>query len=130
MGIDKIVYIGLGISATVVLVLLIPVVLQLKKTIRGVDEFLKKTEDQLDPVLAELQDVLAELKTTTNNINTVTSNARELSQSVLDLSYKINSISTVISDLQKETNATVAGLKAGVKTAVGVFVKNLTRKGG
>ncbi len=127
---EKIVFIGLGISATVVLILLIPVVLQLKKTVKGIDEFLKNTENQLDPVLKELQEVLSELKTTTNNINTVTSNARELSQSVLDLSYKINNITSVITDLQRETNATVAGLKAGVKTAVGVFVKNLTKKGG
>ncbi len=130
MAAEKIILIILGLSATILIVLLIPVVLQLKRTIKRLEDFLVSTDEELKPTLQELQGVLSEIKKTSNNVNTITSNVRGLSESVVELSTKLNNISSVITNIQRETNATVAGLKAGVKTAAGVFVKNIISKGG
>jgi len=130
MAIERVILIILGISATVFIFLLIPVVVQLKKTIKRLVDFLSSTDEELKPALKELQGVLSEIKITSNNVNAITSNVRGLSESVVELSTRINNISSVITNLQRETSATVAGLKAGVKTAAGVFVKNIISKGG
>ncbi|NOY40025.1 MAG: DUF948 domain-containing protein [Nitrospirae bacterium] len=125
--------IAVVIIAVVVIVsagFLIPVLIEFRKTMKRLNEFLDTTGKELPPAIDELKQTLENLRSISGDIQSVTGGVREISDVLTDTANNLRSVSNVISRVGNETNAVIAGLKTGVKTALGVFVKNLLRKGG
>ena len=109
---------------------LIPVLMEFRRTMKRLNEFLDVTGKELPPAINELKQTLENLKNIAGDVQSVTGGVRELTDVLTDTADNLRSVSSVISRVGTETNAVIAGLKTGVKTAVGVFLKNLLRKGG
>ncbi|VAX32339.1 hypothetical protein MNBD_NITROSPIRAE02-284 [hydrothermal vent metagenome] len=125
--------IAVVIIAVVVIIsagFLIPVLIEFRKTMKRLNEFLDTTGKELPPAIDELKQTLESLKTISEDIQSVTGGVREIADVLTDTADNLRSVSSVISRVGNETNAVIAGLKTGVKTAIGVFVKNLLHKGG
>jgi uncharacterized protein YoxC len=109
---------------------LIPVLIEFRKTMKRLNEFLYTTGKELPPAIDELKQTLENLKKIAGDLQSVTGGIREISNVLTDTASNVRSVSGIISRVGTETNAVMAGLKTGVKTAIGVFLKNLLRKGG
>lgn len=121
------------IVAVVLLViagLFIPVILEFRRTMLRFNRFINNTDESLSPALNELQKTLENVNSLAGDIKYVTAATKGVSESLQDTAANIKAISMTISGLRAETNATVAGLKAGLKAAFGVFIKNIIQKGG
>lgn len=104
---------------------LVSALIEFRKTTRRLNEFLDAAEKDLPPTINELRYTLENLKLITGNIRSVTDGVRELSETLTDTAKNIRSISKIVGTVGTETNATIAGIKAGIKTAFGVLVKNI-----
>ncbi len=109
---------------------LIPVLIEFRRTMKRLNEFLDATGKELPPAIDELKQTLENLKNIAGDVQSVTGGIRDLTDVLADTADNLRSVSRVISRVGTETNAVIAGLKTGAKTAVGVFLKNLLRKGG
>jgi len=120
----------IALAAVVSAAFLIPVLVEFRKTMKRLDRFLDTTERELPPAIDELKQTLENLRNISGDIQSVTGGIREITDALTDTADNVRSVSSVISRVGTETNAAIAGLKSGVKTAIVVFFKNLLRKGG
>ncbi len=109
---------------------LIPVLVEFRRTMKRLNEFLDATGKELPPAIDELKQTLGNLKNIAGDVQSVTGGIRDITDVLTDTANNVRSVSSVISRVGTETNAVIAGLKTGLKTAFGVFLKNLLRKGG
>lgn len=112
----------LAVAVLAASVFLISVLVELKKTTRRLNGFIDSLDRDLLPAVTELRYALEDIRTTTKR-------ARDLSEALHDVADNVRSVSDVVSGVRRETNATLAGLKAGLKTGLGVFLKNLIGAG-
>jgi uncharacterized protein YoxC len=109
---------------------LISLILELKKTLRAVNDFINTTEQSLKPTLEELQHTLRSLRNVSEDINTVTTDVKTLSHSVRDVGQRIQGINSLIEIAASATAIRASGLRAGIKTGIEVLLKNLFSKTG
>lgn len=109
---------------------LILVLIELRRTSKRLNDFLEVTEKDFAPAVAEFKPTIENLKFITGDVRSVTDRVRGMSESLSSTSENIRSISRTISGMENEASATIAGLKAGLKTSLMVFIKNISRKGG
>ncbi len=126
--------IWLGIIAIAVAVTagyIISLIIELKKTINSVNVVLKSIEENLNPVLDELQLTLKGLRNISDDINEVTSDVKVLSKSFKDIGVNINRASSFIGTAASFASIRASGLKAGLKTGLGILISNIfSRIGG
>ncbi len=109
---------------------LISLLIELRKTVRKHNDFISTIEKDVPPVIDELKQTLENLKNVTDDIQSVTGGIRELSGALTDTADNVRQVSRLITTIGTETNATIAGIKTGIRTAFGVFIKNFFHKGG
>ncbi|NOZ24861.1 MAG: DUF948 domain-containing protein [Nitrospirae bacterium] len=127
---SDIAFVTIAAAAVIALGFLIPALVELRKTMKRLNEFLDTAEKELPPAIDELKQTLENLRNITGDIQSVTGGVREIANALSDTADNVRSISGMLGRVGTETNAAIAGLKTGVKTAVAVFAKNLVRKGG
>jgi len=129
-------YAGLiTLAILVATVFFILVLIELRKTMKALKEFLQMTENTLKPTLEELQEYLKVAKDVTENVNTVAEDVRVFSGSVREIGENVRGVSRgmkTLSDLVGEQSSTVAmkvsGLRAGIRAASQIVFENLLRK--
>jgi uncharacterized protein YoxC len=109
---------------------LIPVLLELRRTVRTLNGVLKITEESLAPTLRELRATLENLDRITSDINTVTDDVRVFSGSIRQVGKDIHELNSLIAALGGGIGSKLAGLRAGIGAGVSYFARNLVRKGG
>ena len=110
---------------------IISLIIDLKKTVRLLNELLKTTEESIKPTLEELQQTLKSLRNVSNDINAVTTDVKTLSGSVRDVGLNIKHVSNLIEEVTSSTLIKASGLKAGIKTGLMFLLSNLfLKKGG
>ncbi|MEW6675259.1 MAG: DUF948 domain-containing protein [Nitrospirota bacterium] len=126
------IWIGLIVLAFLVTVgLLIPVLMELRKTARSLRKFLKTTEESIKPTLEELQQTLKSIRNVSDDVNDVTGDIKTFSGSVRDVGHNIRHMSNLIEDVTSSTVIKASGLRVGIKTALEVLLNNLfSKKGG
>lgn len=120
---------GLIVLAVLVLTgFLVMLIIELKKTTRS----LRNTIDNnLNTTLGEIQETLKSIRNISDNITGITSDVKNLTGNVKEVGQNVKHVSELVGNVTSATSVTVAGLKAGIKTAIGVILNNLfTRKGG
>lgn len=113
---------------------IISLALELKKTLRSMNDFLATTEEsvrQLKPALEEVQQTLKSARGITDNLNDVTTDIKTLSGAVRDVGLTVRQVSNTVGDLASLTAIEASGLKAGFKAGAIYFLRNLFfKKGG
>jgi uncharacterized protein YoxC len=109
---------------------LIPVLLELRRTVRTLNSVLKITEESLAPTLRELRSTLANLDRITSDVNSVTDDIRLFSGSLRQVGKDLHELREVVGLLGGGLGAKVAGLRAGISTGFRYMAHNLLKKGG
>ncbi len=127
---NDIAFIIIAIAAVLLVAFLIPALIELRKTLKRVQTFMDTTEKDISTTMVELRATLENLKSITEDVETVTNNVRGITSSLEETVHILEGVKRFLNTVQVETNATIAGLKEGIKTAAAVFVKNIVSKGG
>ncbi|HET6515174.1 MAG TPA: hypothetical protein VFG09_08440 [Thermodesulfovibrionales bacterium] len=106
------------IAAVAVLII---VMIELRGAVRSLNEVMKTVK----PTLEELQLNLRSVRSITDNITTVTEDVKVLSGSVKDVGLTVKQINALVSGVTVSTAATASGVRAGVKAAAQVLLKDL-----
>jgi uncharacterized protein YoxC len=120
----------IAIAVAVTAGFVISLIIELKKTVRSLNEFLKTTEQSVKPTLEELQQTLRSLRSVSDDLNEVTSDIKTLSGSVKDVGMNIKHVSNLVEDVTSSTLIKASGLKVGVKTGLMFLLNNLFLKKG
>ncbi len=98
----------------------------LKRMSMTLEEFIKRTENNINSTLIELRGTLENARKITDDVGTITEEVRHISHIVASLDKGVRGL---YGYLQEEfgpaAEANFAGLKAGIKTGVVTLVKNL-----
>jgi len=118
----------LAVAIAAGILFLIPVLLELRRTVRTLNSVLKITEESLAPTLRELRTTLENLDRITGDISTVTDDVRVFSGSLRQVGKDVKELSGMVGLLGGGIGAKMAGLRAGVGAGVSYLAKNLLRK--
>lgn len=119
----------LGIIAALFLVIavyLIPLLLELKKTVISVRN---TTEKNLNPALDELQLALKSMKSIYDDVNDITGAVKGVADSITEVSAKIFAVNRALDALGSAASVRAMSLKAGVAAAATYLLTNLMKKG-
>jgi methyl-accepting chemotaxis protein len=121
----------IGISVAVTAGYVISLIIELKKTLRSVNDLVKTTQESLKPTIEEVQETLRSLRGVSDNLTDVTSDIRTLSSSVRDVGVTVKQVSGVVGNIASLASIQSSGLKAGVKASAMYLLHNLfSKKGG
>ncbi|MGD0230823.1 MAG: DUF948 domain-containing protein [Syntrophorhabdales bacterium] len=132
------VFFGLITAAVIALVTFVIVSsVRFMDTLKAVRRFLDTADVTLKETMqtiGEANQNLRNLRRITEDVSAVTDDIRSFSGSMRDVGYGVKQLTTnvrqigeQIENLGAETFASVCGLRAGVKTGIEVFLKNLLR---
>ncbi|MBA4417018.1 MAG: hypothetical protein C0392_03765 [Syntrophus sp. (in: bacteria)] len=122
------IFLGITTLAVVVLtIIVVRVMLELRSGMAAMRESAKKTEDSLLPALEELQLTMKSIRKVTDNIGVVTEDVQVFSGSVRQIGDNIRQVSQLVEDVSISSAVSIIGLKAGVKAASAVLLKNIFR---
>ncbi|MGO9612187.1 MAG: DUF948 domain-containing protein [Dissulfurispiraceae bacterium] len=96
--------------------------IEMKKAAVSLRDFLKSMEERLAPVIDSSQQTLGSIKKVGDDLGTVTQNVREVSEALIEISSTIRALSCLINELQGGLSLRVAGVRAGIKTAMDVLM--------
>ena len=120
----------LAAAVAVATLFLVPLLLELRRTVRTLNGVLKITEESLGPTLRELRSTLANLDRITSDINSVTDDVRMFSGSLRQVGKDLHEMRDVVALLGGGVGAKIAGLRAGFSTGFKVLAHNILKKGG
>jgi uncharacterized protein YoxC len=104
------------------------VMIEVRETVKTVKEFLKNTEDTLNPTIEELRKSLKSIRNVTDNATAITEDVRTLSSSVREVGNNIMQVSKFVNSAASSPFLCISGLKAGIKAAAGVIIKDVLSK--
>lgn len=107
---------------------LIYAAIEMRKVALAAKEFLKTTEERIIPLLDETTLTLRSVRKVSDDIGTVTGNVRELSGSVNDITTNLKALSGIVNDLEQGVSVRVLGVKAGMKAALDVLMKQFKQR--
>lgn len=105
-----------------VIVFILFAAIELRKASVALREFLKRTEDKMQPVLEQTELTLASLRKVSEDVKGVTGNVRYVSDSVSEFAVNIRTANALIGELQQALTSRASGLRAGLSTALAVFM--------
>lgn len=131
------VFFGLITAAIIALVVaLIWLCIRLGETMQALKAFLGNSQESIQESLGEVNQNLRSLRALTENINTAADNItsftgsiREIGDEVKQIAGNVKSVGDAVQDLSEEALASVRGVRAGFKTGLEVFLKNLFHSG-
>jgi len=130
------IFLGLATLAFVVaVVIFIIVMIELRHAVRRLKELLVTTESSIKPTLVEFQQTLKSVRVLTENVTNVTEDIQVFSGSVKEVGENVKMVSKSVKRagdfvewITSSTGLEVSGLRAGIKTGLKVFLKNLFRQ--
>jgi uncharacterized protein YoxC len=107
---------------------LVYVSLEIRKLSTNLSCFIKNTEDRLNPVLFETEQTLRSFRKVSDDVGTVTGDVRDVSSGIREIAYNVQALSSVVSALIGDVSLRVGGIKAGLKAALGVLIKDIKER--
>jgi len=104
---------------------LIPVLIELKRTIRRANEFIQVTEKDITTSLREVEDTLRSIRGITDKINEVTSDVTSISGGLSSAAHDLRVTTRHMEKLVNRLSRHFSGIKAAMSAAVGVLINNL-----
>ena len=129
-------FLGLLTLAFIVgVIIFILVMLELRKTIRALKEFIDTTEHSLTPTIIELRETLGRVKDLANSAMVVTEDIKIFSGALKDAGGSVKRVSgdvehvvNLVEGISSLAAVEVPSFKAGVKVGFGFLLKNLFKK--
>ena len=113
-------------------IIFIFVMIELRKAIGALKEFVKTTENSLKPTVVELQETLKSVRNVAENTTAITGDMKLLSGALKDLGENVKHVSgdvkhlvSFVDGMTQSALVEASGLKAGVKAGFWFFLKNL-----
>ena len=97
--------------------------IQIKKAGDAITAFLAATELKINPVLKEAEETLKSIRTVSDDIGSVTSSVKNVSGTISELAFKIRTLGLLTDGIQNQLYVRISALKAGIKAATGVLLK-------
>jgi hypothetical protein len=97
--------------------------IQIKKAAEAITAFLAATELKINPVLKEAEETLKSIRTVSDNIGSVTSSVKNISGTISELAFKIKTLGLLTDGIQNQLYVRISALKAGIKAATSVLLK-------
>ncbi|MFC1549337.1 DUF948 domain-containing protein [Nitrospirota bacterium] len=106
---------------------LIPVLIELKRTIAKANEFMEVTEKDLSSSLREIEDTLKSIRGITDKVNEVTGDVTSFSDGLRGAAHDIKETTRHIEKLTLRLSRHFSGVKAAISAVLGVIINNLKR---
>lgn len=126
-------FMGVGLFILVLgilmaIVLLIYAIFEIKKATAALNSSLKYAEEQLSPVLLEAGHFLRSVRKITDDAGAVTYAVRNLAEASNDIVINLKALSIALKGLGDGLSLRAFGVKAGVKTALNVFINQMKER--
>jgi len=97
--------------------------IQIKRAADAITAFLAATELKINPVLKEAEETLKSIRTVSDDIGSATSSVKDISGTLSALAFKIKTFGLLTDEIQNRLSVRILALKAGIKAATGVLLK-------
>ena len=104
---------------------LIPVILELRRTIAQAGEFMESTEKDLSSTLRETEETLKSIRVITDRVNQVTTDVTDVSGGISGAAHDLRETTRHMEKLVRRLSGHFSGLKAAMSAAAGVLINNL-----
>lgn len=108
----------------------VDVVKSLNKVLLTVDESMRSTVYEVNENLKNVKQMTVDMTSVTSDIKAFSSSIREVGNSVRQVGGSMRKIFDVAQSFGTEAVSTISGVRAGIKTGVDGFLKNLFRTPG
>ncbi|MBI4688408.1 MAG: DUF948 domain-containing protein [Nitrospirae bacterium] len=129
MSVEQLVLIIVLIIA-VLTAFLIPAILQIKKTAKSAEDFMKATQESLNPLLSELRQTIEKTNRAAEGVEESVRNVQRLTKSVGETGALVEEVNNLLRQTGLSCAVKTASIGVGVKTAISVLAKGLIKKGG
>lgn len=109
-----------AVAFVILVIFIIPILLQLRKTLATLNQFVERAEREILPTLNKLQ-------TTVEEVNQELAKVNDTTTSVQDAAKKIDNIVRVVQEIVSSPLIRVASISAGVQGAARAFLKRKKR---
>lgn len=121
-------FIMLTLGVLAALGVLIYAVMEIRRLAVTLNEFIKSTEEKLYPVLEETELSLRSFRKISDDAGRVTENIRNLSDAAQDIVTNVRALSSVVNYVGEGASVRISGVKAGLKTALGVLIRQIRER--
>ncbi|MBI5056589.1 MAG: DUF948 domain-containing protein [Nitrospirae bacterium] len=122
---------GIIAGALIVLVaFLIPAILQITRTAKAAEEFLRTTQASLNPLIARLNETVDKTNQIAAKLDQSISDVQHLTKAVGETGAIIGDINNFIRNIQTALSVTTSSFGTGIKTALSVLAQGIIKKGG
>lgn len=102
--------------------------IEIRKAALTFNGFLIRIEERIKPVLEEAEQSLKSIRNVSDDARTITENVKNFSSSINEIATNIKIISNIVNELKEGASLRVLGIKAGIKAALNVLIKELSAK--
>jgi len=120
-----------GIIAGVLIVLaafLVPAILQITRTAKAAESFLKTTQESLNPLILKLNDTVDRANGVVSEVEESVHNVQQLTKAVGETGALLGEVNNLIRKAGMVLSVTTSGFGAGIKAALGVLTKGAIEK--
>ena len=122
---------GIIAGALIVLVAyLLPVILQIKRTAKAAEDFLRTTQESLNPLLKKLQETVDKTNHIADKLDESIGHVHHLTKSVGETGAIIDDINQLIRQITSSISVITSNFGVGFKTALSVLTQGIIKKGG
>ena len=104
---------------------LIPVIIELRRTIAQANEFLQGTEKELTATLKEVDETLKSVRGITDSVNKVTSDVTSVTDGFRNVAHDLRVTTSNIEDLTRKLAGHFSGMKAAFSAVAGVLINRI-----
>jgi|WetSurSiteA1Bulk_404760.scaffolds.fasta_scaffold89703_2 hypothetical protein len=119
----------IGLAFVVTAACAIYVALELRGAMKALKEFIKNTQDALQPTLEELPGALKSMRSVTDNAARISADVKEFSGAIRNAGESIQRASTFVEQVTSSSAAHVSGIRAGLAAGLGVMLRDCLKKG-
>jgi uncharacterized protein YoxC len=112
----------------ILIAFLVPAILQIKKSAKAAEDFLRATQDSLNPLLRELQETVEKTNHLAAKLDESVSDVQQLTKAVGETGAIVSDINGLVRKVQTSFSVTTSSLGAGIKTALGVLTHGAIQK--
>jgi uncharacterized protein YoxC len=121
MTIGTIAGVAAALAFIILVIFIIPILLEFRKTVERVNDFIASTEREVMPTLNKLQ-------TTVEEINDELAKVNETTASVQQVTKRVDNIANLVHEVVSNPLIKVASYSAGMSGAVRTFLGNRPKK--
>jgi uncharacterized protein YoxC len=112
------------------LVFVVSAIVQIRRTAKSVEDFLKTTQESLNPLLKELRESVERANRVTAGLESSVNDVQHLSKAIGEAGSIINELNKLIRQSGLAFSIKTASLGVGIKTALNVLAKGIMKKRG